>query len=129
MSNLKINLQAKGIELTDAIRGHVITKVTNLGKYLENIGEAILIEFEVGKNTNHHNKGSDLFRAECMITIDGKTYRGENNSHDLYTAIDEVKDMLFRDISKDRDRERTLWQRGARSIKKRIKGFKPWPFH
>ena len=57
---MKINLQGKNFELTDAIRDYVFKKATNLEKLLSTMetggGEAI-INFEVGKSTKHHKSG------------------------------------------------------------------------
>jgi len=121
---MQINLQGKNIELTGAIKDYVLKRVTNLEKLLSNIegekGEA-RVNFEVVKTTNHHKAG-EIFHASCMINIAGEKFYGQSDHEDLYSAIDEVKDTLFNDIQKSKDRRQTLFHRGARSIKKMLKG-------
>jgi len=121
---MQIDLQSKNIELTDAIKDYVVKKVTNLEKLLANIetkkGEA-RVKFEVAKTTNHHKAGK-IFHADCTINIDGQKYYGESDHIDLYTAIDAVKEQLFNDIGKNKDRKQTLFRRGAVSVKKMTKG-------
>lgn len=121
---MQIDLQSKNMELTDAIKDYVVKKVTNLEKLLSNIetnkGEA-KVKFEVAKTTNHHKTG-EIFHANCTINIDGQNYYGESNHEDLYTAIDVVKEQLFNDIGKNKDRKQTLFRRGAASVKKMAKG-------
>ncbi len=117
MENIKINLKATGFEMTDAISDYVINKVTNLGKLLASTNTEVLVEFEVAKTTNHHNNASDLFRAECMVNFNGKTYRATSNEADMYAAIDTVKDTIFNEIKKSKDRSRNVFIRGARKIK------------
>jgi putative sigma-54 modulation protein len=121
---MQIDLQSKNIELTDAIKDYVFKKVTNLEKLLANIetnkGEA-KVKFEVAKTTNHHKTG-EIFHADCTINIDGQKYYGESDHEDLYTAIDAVKEQLFNDIGKNKDRKQTLFKRGAASVKKMAKG-------
>ena len=121
---MQINLQGKGIELTEAIKDYVLKRVTNLEKLLVNLekekGEA-MVNFEVVKTTNHHKAG-EIFYASCILRIDGKKFFSENDHEDLYSAIDEVKENLFREISKNKDRRQTLFKRGASSIKKMLKG-------
>jgi len=121
---MQINLQGKNIELTPVIEDYVIKRVTNLEKLLSNIeqrgGEAI-VHFEVAKNTNHHKSGQ-IFHADCLIKIDGKDFYGEADTEDLYAAIDAVKESLFREISKNKERRQTLFKRGAASVKKMLKG-------
>ena len=121
---MQINLQGKNIELTPAIKDYVSKRVTNLEKLLLGIEEGqgkVMANFEVGKSTNHH-KGGDIFRANCSIEIDGKEFYGSADKEDLYQAIDAVKDSLYNEISKNKDRHQTLLYRGARSIKKMMKG-------
>ena len=112
------------MELTEAIKDYVSKRVTNLEKLLANIetnkGEA-RVKFEVKKISNHHKTG-EIFHADCTINIDGNNFYGKSDHADLYTAIDEVKEQLFNDISKNKDRRQTLFKRGAMSVKKMVKG-------
>jgi ribosomal subunit interface protein len=126
MDNITINLKATGMDLTDAIRDYVENKTSNLEKLLSKVEADVLVEFEVAKTTNHHNKSEDLFRAECRVTFSGKDFYVSKEEADLYAAIDLVTDSVFRDIRQDRDKNRNLFIRNARKIKKRIKGLKPW---
>jgi ribosomal subunit interface protein len=121
---MKINLQSKNMELTVAIHDYVIKRVTNLEKLLSKIeergGEAV-VSFDVAKNTNHHKSGH-VFHADCSININGEEFYSSADEEDLYQAVDEVKENLFREISKNKDRKQTLFHRGARSVKKMLKG-------
>jgi len=121
---MQINFQGKNMEVTDAIRDYVSKRITNLEKLISSIevakGEAT-VNFEVKKTTNHHKAGP-VFQASGMIKIDGRKYYGKVNSEDLYSAIDEVKESLFREITKNKDRQQTLFKRGAASVKKMLKG-------
>ena len=121
---MKINLQGKNLELTPAINDYVIKRMTNLGRLLtemEEKGGEILVRFNVAKNTNHH-KGGDVFEADCSINIKGKNFYSKVVMEDLYQAIDMVKENLFNDIDKNKDRRQTLFRRGAASVKKMMKG-------
>ncbi|MFA5840767.1 MAG: ribosome-associated translation inhibitor RaiA [Candidatus Paceibacterota bacterium] len=121
---MQINLQGKGMELTEAIKDYVLKRVTNLDKLLSGIekrGGEVNANFEVVKTTNHHKAG-EIFHASCKINLDGKSFFGESDHEDLYSAIDEVKETLFSEISKSKDRKQTLFKRGASSVKKMLKG-------
>jgi ribosomal subunit interface protein len=122
---MKINLKATNMELTEAINDYVVKKITNLGRLLqkiENGEEKILINFEVGQNTKHHKAGS-IYHADCLININGQEFYSSEDKEDLYEAIDAVKDQLFMEISKNKDKKMTLFHRGARKIKNLLKGF------
>ncbi len=121
---MKINLQGKNIELTEAIKDYAIKRVTNLGKLLSSIEEGggeILVNFDIGQSTKHHKSGV-IFHADCLIKIDGKEFYSSSDKEDLYQAIDEIKEELFRDIKKNNDRKQTLFKRGGASVKKMLKG-------
>ena len=121
---MQINLQGKNIELTEAIKNYTLKKVTNLEKLLSGIeekGGKVVVAFEVGKSTNHHKSG-EVFHSDCLIQIDGKEFYSSADEEDLYVAIDKVKENLFREINKNKDRTQTLFKRGAVSVKKMMKG-------
>lgn len=121
---MQINLQGKNIELTEAIKDYVLKRVTNLEKLLSKIetrGGEVNLNFEVAKTTNHHKSGV-VFHADCLINIKGEKFYSSADTNDLYAAIDQVKETLFNDIQKNKDRRQTLFKRGAASIKKMLKG-------
>ena len=121
---MRINLKGKNIELTEAIKDYVLKRVTNLEKLISTLeangGEA-MVNFEVGKTTKHH-KGSEIFHSDCLININGKDFYSSSDKEDLYQAIDEIRENLFNDIQKNKDRRQTLFKRGAMSVKKMMKG-------
>ncbi len=112
------------MELTEAIYEYVEKRVTNLekllGKIEENGGEVSVV-FEVSQSSKRHKSG-DIFHADCLVKIKGEEYYASADEADLYAAVDKIKDTLFREISKDKDRTQTLLHRGARSVKKMLKG-------
>ncbi|MFA6256741.1 MAG: ribosome-associated translation inhibitor RaiA [Candidatus Paceibacterota bacterium] len=119
---MQINLQSKNIELTDEIKNYAEKRVTNLDKLLSGLAsEEAQATLEVSRNTLHHKAG-DVFHADCSLTLQGKHFYASSDNEDLYTAIDNVKDTLFNDINKTKGREQTLLVRGARSVKKMLKG-------
>ncbi len=121
---MQINLQGKNIELTEAIKDYVSKRVTNLEKLLTRIegsGGRVMANFEVSKSTNHHKAG-EVFHADCLIRIDGKEFYSSAEKEDLYAAVDDVKDSLYNEINKNKDRTQTLFKRGGASIKKMLKG-------
>src|SRR3990167_1853340 len=111
---MKVNLQAKNMELTGAIRDYVIERETNLSRLLSKIevgDKEALINFEVSKATNHHKSGV-VFHADCLVNLSGKEFYSSADKEDLYVAIDEVKEKLFNEIGKNKDKRQTLLKRG-----------------
>lgn len=121
---MRINLKGKNFELTPAITDYVQKRVTNLEKLLSSIetgGGEIMVNFEVGKSTKHHKAG-EVFHADCLINIDGQKFYASSDREDIYQAIDEIKESLYEEIRRFKDRKQTLLYRGARSVKKMLKG-------
>jgi putative sigma-54 modulation protein len=121
---MRVNLLGKNIELSPEIEKYVSKKVTNLSKLLSKIEKAggqVTVQFEVSKSTQHHKRGI-VFHADCLVNVGRKKFYSGVDAEDLYAAIDAVKENLFREISKYKDRRQTLSVRGARSVKKMMKG-------
>ena len=124
IGHMQINLQSKNMDLTEAIHDYVSKRVTNLDKLLSSIeggGGKVMANFEVSKSTNRHKSG-EIFHADCLIKINGQEFYASSDKEDLYQAIDAIKDSLYNDINKNKDRRKTLFRRGASSEKKMLKG-------
>ena len=121
---MQINLQGKNIELTPAIKDYVLKRATNLEKLISGIeksGGEVTATFEVEKSTNHHKSGV-VFHANGLVNVKGEKFYSSADEEDLYAAIDSIKESLFREITKNKDRRQTLFKRGATSVKKMMKG-------
>ena len=100
---MKINrIKGTGIDLTDAIKDAVENELSSLDAMVERWGDAASADVEVGKTTNHHQKG-EIFRAEVNLTIPGKLLRAEDENEDLYVAIKNVADTLGRELNKEKE--------------------------
>lgn len=123
---VKINVKATNMDLTPEIHDYVVEKVTDLGKLLQKFqdeGAEVLVQFEVAKTTNHHQSGDKLFRADCNVSINGVgDFYSHKEEQDIFAAIDIVKDKLFREIRSGKNKRETLFRRGARSVKKMLRG-------
>ncbi len=121
---MNINLQSKNFEITPEVHDYVMKRIMTLEKLVETMeveGKGAVVNIELSKNTNHH-KGGSVFHADCLIAVKGEEFYGSADEEDIYMAIDAVKESLFREISKNKDRKQTLFKRGAASVKKMLKG-------
>lgn len=120
-----INFKATNIELNEALRAYATNKLAMLDKVLlagEN-RDTGLAAIELARTTKHHKHG-DVFRAEVNLNWSGQHFRAEAESNDLYTAIDEMKDELVREVKAWRKKRETVFRRGARAIKNWLRGGK-----
>ena len=118
---MKINIKGTGMELTSEIWEYTEKKVRSVEKVLPNNGDNAFAAVEVGQSTKHHKNG-EIFRAEVTITYNGIFVRAESEQEDLYTAIDDVREQLFRSIVEGKDKRQTLFKRGAKKFKDILRG-------
>jgi len=97
-----IEIKAKNIELTEAIRSYVEERVMTLEKLCEKYSPCD-VRAEVRKDSNHHQKG-EIYTAELNMTLPGGVLRAESTKEDLYAAIDEAKDDLKRQLVDRKER-------------------------
>ena len=116
---MKINIKATNMELTEAITDYVNKKLSSIEKFIKSGTMSGYIE--IGKTTNHHKQG-DVYKAEFDIKINGERFFTQTSTSDLYTSIDDAKEEIVRRITETKDRKKTLFKRGAISVKKMIKG-------
>ncbi len=108
---MNINIRTNGIELTEAIRSYVEEKFNSLEKFGKDL---MLAEVEVGKTTNHHQKG-DIFSCSATLTIHGDVVKMEREAEDLYKAIDKVRDHLREALAERKDRAITNERRNSQA--------------
>ncbi len=100
---MQINLKTKDIEMTDAIRQYVDERMETIAKIVDEYDPAAMVEVEVGKSTQHHNKGP-FMRAEMTLSFLGNVFRSEEEREDLYESIDMAKDDLRRQVVEHKER-------------------------
>lgn len=108
------------MEMTDAIRDYTLTKMEGLEKYVSKDDTSGKLTVELSKTTNHHAHG-DVFQAEALLHIRGKETVVRTTQDDLYKAIDTLKDMLTRELASYKDKERSVFRRGAHKVKALLK--------
>lgn len=113
---MKINLKTKNFSLTPNIKIYLEEKINSLDKFLPS-DESISSDIELSKTTKHHQKG-DIFRAEVNLNVPGKLIRVVAEEWDLRVAIDSVKDELQREIKNNKEKNFSLYKKGARLFKK-----------
>ncbi|MBM7615396.1 ribosome hibernation-promoting factor, HPF/YfiA family [Alkaliphilus hydrothermalis] len=87
---MKVIVSGKNVEVTDALRSSVESKLTKLDKFFNEELEA--------KATLSVEKARQII--EVTIPINGSILRAEEAMEDMYAAIDKVVDKLTRQLRK-----------------------------
>ncbi len=93
---MKLNIRGSKLEVTDAIRSYIESKIAKLDKYFENPDE-------LTANVVVKTRGIDQ-TAEVTIPIKRAVLRAEESNKDLYASIDFAVDKLERQIRKNKTR-------------------------
>lgn len=116
-NNMNIAISGSHIDLTDALQNHVDSEFAKIEKLIDPHAR---ITVEIGKTTEHHKQGN-IFKAEAKIVEPKAEYFATIISDDLYTAIGMLSDELSEQITRSKDRQRTLFKRGSAMIKKLLR--------
>lgn len=117
---MNINIKSTNLDLTPALKNYIEKRISYLNKFVKKLPpDAVICDVQVEKVIGNQKKG-DIFRAEINLEVEGKLYRAEETSEDIFTSIDQVKEQVSRNLKNAKDREITLIRRGARSIRKAL---------
>lgn len=100
---MQINkIKYTNIDMTEAIKNYVEEKFLSLADMTTRYEPAVSADIEVGKTSEHHNKGM-VFKCEVNLQIPGNLLRVEVVDDDLYAAIDKAKDRLKERLAEEKD--------------------------
>lgn len=91
---MNINLTGRHLEITPAIREHVTAKLGKIKRHFDN-----LIDINVILSVDKLKQ-----MAEATVHMSGKTVFAETDDTNLYVAIDNLVDLLDRQIIKHKDK-------------------------
>ena len=94
---MRFNIHGKNIDVTDAIRDYVESKIGKLDKYFKDDVLECTVNLRV--------RGKDQI-VEVTIPANRVVLRAEEKHSDLYAAIDLVSDKLERQIRKNKTKAR-----------------------
>jgi len=107
---MKLVIQGKNIEITDAIRSYVDQKITKAVSHFKHLTNEVDVNLSVAKNARITPKQS----AEVTLYINGAVVRAEESSENLYASIDLVADKITRQLRKYKEKHN---HRHASSVK------------
>ncbi len=107
---MKINIEAKNLDLNAPLKEYINEKIGGISKFLSGIekksNEEAIAWVEVARTTRHHHKG-DVFYAECDLKLPHGSIRAEDENYDIRVAIDNVRDKLRGEIEKYKDTKKS----------------------
>ncbi|MEI7644766.1 MAG: ribosome-associated translation inhibitor RaiA [Chloroflexales bacterium] len=101
---MDLTVKSRNGKVTERQRQHIEEKLGKLGRYMDQITSAI-----VEVHIEQHRQAGEVHRVQVTLTGDrGVILRAEEQSSDLYGAIDEVQSVLQRQIQRYKEK---YWRR------------------
>jgi putative sigma-54 modulation protein len=97
---MKLVIQGKNIEITDAIRDYVHQKIEKAVTHYESLALEVDVHLSVAKNPRITPQQT----VEVTIYANGAVIRAENSSENLYASIDLVADKVARRLRKYKEK-------------------------
>jgi putative sigma-54 modulation protein len=98
---MKLVIQGKNIEVTDAIREYVSQKIDKAVSHFQSLTTEVDVHLSVARNPRITSRQA----AEVTIYANGAVIRAEEKSENLYASIDLVADKIARKLRKFKERK------------------------
>jgi ribosome hibernation promoting factor len=107
---MKLTVTGRNIEITDAIRNHLDSKMQ---KTIQELGEKADVHVALSVEKHRHF-------AEITVKTKGFTVHGEEETNDLYVAMDNALVKIEKQLRKHKDRAKDLSIKQATAVKNKI---------
>lgn len=103
---MNIHIVTKALDCTPSLQKFIEEKVGATGRFLKSFEKEGLLDcfVEISRATRHHKRG-EVFYAEIMVRLPGKTIRAESTNVNARAAITETRDIFKSEIMKYKERE------------------------
>ncbi|NER79964.1 MAG: ribosome-associated translation inhibitor RaiA [Leptolyngbya sp. SIO1D8] len=100
---MKLVIQGKNIEITDAIRSYVDQKISKAVSHFKHLTQEVDVNLSVAKNSRVMPKQS----AEVTLYINGAIVRAEESSENLYASVDMVANKITRQLRRYKEKRQS----------------------
>lgn len=98
-TGVSVQVKGKNLPVTPALRDQVVHKMNKLDKYLDRLDQIeVELSTEKTRDADHHN------HVEATTHVAGRTIRVTSVHGDMYAAIDEAVDKLYRQLNRQKER-------------------------
>lgn len=100
---MKLVIQGKNIDITDAIREYVHQKIEKAVSHVEPLLNEVDVDLSVARNPRINPTKQT---AEVTIFVNGSVVRAQESCENLYASIDLVADKISRQLRKYKEKRR-----------------------
>jgi ribosomal subunit interface protein len=106
-----VRFMYKNVSIDEKTKEYILKRLEAVDKVMDKVLHKE-VEIDMDKKGN--------IRVEVMIKTPYDLFRAENTTESIEGSIDTVVDELKIQVTREKDRRKTLIKRGAQSIKKKI---------
>jgi len=99
---MKLVIQGKNLEITDAIHEYVQQKIAKAVNHFQQLTNEVDVHLSVARNPRINPKQT----AEVTIYANGTVIRAQESSENLYASIDLVADKIARQLRKYKEKRK-----------------------
>lgn len=114
-----INFKTKNYELDADIKMYAEEKVHALEKFVQNAQAETHFDIELSQDTTQQS--GDIYRTDIVVQSGAVDMHAVGHGESMQAAIDIARDELAQRLSRAADRERSLFRKGARAIKRMLR--------
>ena len=114
------NLKYTNIDQSDAIENYLEEHLAKLDAVVDDNDESAQAQIELEKTVSDQHTG-DIYRAEVNLHTSAGDFYAEETASDIYAAIDEMRDVIIREVRKEVEKMRDQRRSGARQIKEMLR--------
>ncbi len=92
---MRMIISGRHLEITDAIKNYAEKKIGKVTHYFQNI-----LEMDVTLSVEHSKTEGDKHTADVLVFANGKKIKATASDQILYAAIDEVSDLVEKQVKK-----------------------------
>ncbi|HEX8918814.1 MAG TPA: ribosome-associated translation inhibitor RaiA [Chloroflexota bacterium] len=96
---LRVRVKGKNMSIPSALHDQVVTKMSKLDRYLDRLSE---IEVELWKESTREAEHQN--HVEATTHVAGKTIRVTTCNSEMYSAVDQAVDKLYRQLNRTKER-------------------------
>ncbi len=96
---MNLTISGHHLEVTPALRGYVTQKLVRITRHFDQV-----VDVRVLLSVENQKEKEGRQRAECNIHVKGSDLFAECAHEDLYAAVDQLVDILDRQVVRHKDR-------------------------
>ncbi len=115
----QINIKTTQYTSTPEVTDYLAKRLQTLEKYLPENETALMCDVELEKLSDQHN--GPVYRAEINLQVAGTLLRAEATAETMEDAIDQIRNEMKTELTRESGKRASLFRRGARRLKELIR--------